>query len=115
MNNARLWLVVSPNVGLPILLGGVALSSFAVHVAVIGNTSWYSDYMAGKPLGTGMQTAAADTGVQTASATTTPKVIMEPATATRGEAVTVVMPDGRTAHAVFEGPLTLASSEPGTQ
>ena len=33
MNNAKLWLVVKPTVGVPLFLTGVAVGSFAVHVA----------------------------------------------------------------------------------
>ena len=113
MNNARLWLVVKPTVGIPLFLGAVAVGSFAVHVAVLSNTTWVSDFLSGKPLGSGQQTAAIEAPVKTAKATgETPRVYMEPATATRGESVTIVMPDGRTAEAVFEAPpLTLAAKD----
>lgn len=51
MNNAKMWLVVKPSVGVPVFLAGVAIASFAVHVAVVGNTTWYADYLAGNKLG----------------------------------------------------------------
>ena len=35
MNNAKMWLVVKPTVGVPLFLTGVAVGSFAVHVAVL--------------------------------------------------------------------------------
>ncbi len=59
MNNAKMWLVVKPTVGVPLFLSAVAVGSFAVHVAVLSNTSWVSDFLSGKELGSGDQTAAA--------------------------------------------------------
>jgi hypothetical protein len=53
MNNAKMWLVVKPTVGIPLFLGAVAVGSFAVHVAVLSNTSWVSDFLQGQPLGSG--------------------------------------------------------------
>jgi len=53
MNNAKMWLVVKPTVGIPMFLTAVAIGSFAVHVAVLTNTSWVSDFLQGKPLGSG--------------------------------------------------------------
>ena len=53
MNNAKMWLVVSPSVGVPLFLGAVAVGSFAVHVAVLSNTSLVSDFLSGQPLGSG--------------------------------------------------------------
>jgi hypothetical protein len=52
MNNAKMWLVVKPTVGIPLFLSAVAIGSFAVHVAVLTNTSWVGDFLQGKPLGT---------------------------------------------------------------
>ncbi|MEL6646582.1 MAG: light-harvesting protein, partial [Pseudomonadota bacterium] len=57
MNNSKMWLVVSPTVGVPIFLGAVAIGSFAVHVAVLSNTSWVDDFLQGVPMGTGDQAA----------------------------------------------------------
>lgn len=51
MNNSKMWLVVKPTVGIPLFLGAVAVGSFAVHVAVLTNTSWVSDFLSGQPLG----------------------------------------------------------------
>ncbi len=58
MNNAKMWLVVNPSVGVPVFLGAVAVGSFAVHVAVLSNTSWVSDFLSGVPLGSGDEQAA---------------------------------------------------------
>lgn len=85
MNNAKMWLVVKPTVGLPLFLGGVAIGSFAVHLAVLSKTTWYEDYLLGQPLGTGARTAAL-VGEDAADA----------------QKVVVVMPDGSRATAVIQ-------------
>ena len=59
MNNAKMWLVVKPTVGVPLFLSAVAVGSFAVHVAVLSNTSWVSDFLSGKELGSGDMESAA--------------------------------------------------------
>lgn len=95
MNNAKIWLVVSPTVGIPLFLGAVAVGSFAVHVAVLSKTHWYEDYLVGKPLGS---TATAMLNTQST----------EPANAAYIAAgskdVLIVMPDGSTAHAILQAP-----------
>jgi light-harvesting protein B-800-850 alpha chain len=47
MNQGRIWTVVDPSVGLPALLGGVAVIVLLVHFAVLQNTSWVSAFMNG--------------------------------------------------------------------
>ena len=47
MNNSKMWLVVRPTVGVPLLLGTVAISSLAVHAAVLNTTPWLADYYQG--------------------------------------------------------------------
>ncbi len=42
-----LWLVVPPSVGLPLLLGTVALIAILVHAALIGHTKWFPKYWEG--------------------------------------------------------------------
>lgn len=58
MNNAKMWLVVKPTVGVPLFLSAVAIGSFAVHVAVLSNTTWVSDFLSGQELGSGSDSAA---------------------------------------------------------
>ena len=53
MNNSKIWLVVKPTVGIPLFLSAVAVGSFAVHVAVVSNTTWVSDFLSGQELGQG--------------------------------------------------------------
>lgn len=47
MNQGRIWCVVNPTVGLPLFLGSVALTSLAVHTAVMTHTNWMSNYWQG--------------------------------------------------------------------
>ena len=47
MNQGRVWCVVNPTVGLPLLLGSVALTSLAVHTSVMTHTTWMSNYWQG--------------------------------------------------------------------
>ena len=98
MNNAKMWLVVKPTVGVPLFLSAVAVGSFAVHVAVLTNTSWVSDFLSGQELGTGDMAAAkmldADPNVAKAS-----YVLPAPDGA---KEVTIVLPDGTTARAILQ-------------
>ncbi len=100
MNNAKMWLVVKPTVGVPLFLTAVAVGSFAVHVAVLSNTSWVADFLSGKPLGTGAMAAAEMVPEQTAKVAYIPGGSHE---------VLVTMPDGTTAHAVLTMPEDMAS------
>jgi light-harvesting protein B-800-850 alpha chain len=43
----KIWLVVKPTVGIPLLLGAVAVSSFAVHYALLTHTTWLPKYLNG--------------------------------------------------------------------
>jgi light-harvesting protein B-800-850 alpha chain len=47
MNNAKMWLVVNPTVGIPALLGSVAVIALIVHFAVLNNTTWFPAYFGG--------------------------------------------------------------------
>jgi light-harvesting protein B-800-850 alpha chain len=47
MNNAGIWLVVRPTVGLPLFIGGVCVTALVVHTAVLTNTTWYPAYLNG--------------------------------------------------------------------
>jgi light-harvesting protein B-800-850 alpha chain len=47
MNQGRIWCVVSPTVGLPLLLGAVAIIAFTVHFAILNNTTWFAAYWQG--------------------------------------------------------------------
>lgn len=47
MNQARIWLVVKPTVGLPLFLGTVLIISLLVHYSVLANTTWFSAFWEG--------------------------------------------------------------------
>lgn len=100
MNNAKMWLVVKPTVGVPLFLSAVAVGSFAVHVAVLSNTTWVADFLSGKALGTGMASAEQVLPEQTAKVAYVPGGSHE---------VLVTMPDGTTARAVLTMPEDMAA------
>ena len=114
MNNAKMWLVVNPTVGIPLFLGAVAVGSFSVHVAVLSNTTWVSDFLSGQPLGTG--SAAIE---QPASSTDLAnRVVIDPSAmpaAADGQRATIVLPDGRTAEIVIKEPTATAAAMPVSQ
>lgn len=58
----KLWCVVKPSVGIPLMLSAVAVGSFAVHYALLTNTTWLPKYLQG---GT-KQTAMAEPTTQLA-------------------------------------------------
>jgi len=47
MNQAKIWLVVKPTVGLPLFLGSVALISLLVHYALLTHTTWVPGFFEG--------------------------------------------------------------------
>ena len=47
MNQGRIWTVVSPNHGLPLLIGSVALTSLIVHYSILSHVSWMGGYWNG--------------------------------------------------------------------
>jgi light-harvesting protein B-800-850 alpha chain len=47
MNQGRIWTVVHPTVGLPLLLGSVTVIALLVHLALLNNTSWFPKYWNG--------------------------------------------------------------------
>ncbi|MEM6357855.1 MAG: light-harvesting protein [Pseudomonadota bacterium] len=104
MNNSRMWLVVNPTVGIPVFLGAVAVGSFCVHVAVLSNTTWVSDFLSGKELGS-TETAAIEGEVKTAAI---PSGALKASTASvaafDGQRVQVVLPDGSVAEAIIQAP-----------
>lgn len=47
MNEGKIWTVVSPNHGVPLFLGAVALIALTVHFAILNHTTWFSAYWQG--------------------------------------------------------------------
>lgn len=108
MNNAKMWLVVPPAVGVPVFLGAVAVGSFAVHVAVVSNTTWVSDFLKGQPMGSseGMASATvAPADVENAQAS----FVMPDADG--AQVITVILPDGTAAKAILQPPEVHASAQ----
>lgn len=101
MNNAKMWLVVKPTVGVPLFLSAVAVGSFAVHVAVLSNTTWVSDFLSGKPLGAGAATASL--------VIETPEAAKASYLPSGSQEVLITMPDGTMTRAVLTLPQEMAS------
>ncbi len=99
MNNAKMWLVVKPTVGVPLFLSAVAVGSFAVHVAVLSNTTWVSDFLSGKPLGAGSASLVVET----------PDVAKASFNPSGSQEVLIKMPDGTVTRAVLTLPESMAS------
>ncbi|MEL7344612.1 MAG: light-harvesting protein [Pseudomonadota bacterium] len=106
MNNAKMWLVVPPAVGVPVFLGAVAVGSFAVHVAVVSNTSWVSDFLMGQEMGTDDMASVVVPSVDTDTAKVAYTYPMEDG----AQMITVIMPDGTTARAILQPNEVLASA-----
>lgn len=98
MNNAKMWLVVKPTVGVPLFLSAVAVGSFAVHVAVLSNTTWVSDFLSGNELGSGAQSASA---LQLSDPDTARVSYIAPSIDGKRE-VTIIMSDGTPVKAILQ-------------
>jgi light-harvesting protein B-800-850 alpha chain len=61
MNQGRIWCVVHPTVGLPLFLGAVALTSLAVHTAIMTHTTWMGNYWMGSKARVAMETTPGQT------------------------------------------------------
>lgn len=106
MNNAKMWLVVKPTVGVPLFLSAVAIGSFAVHVAVLSNTTWVSDFLSGNELGSGGQSASATILADPDTA----KASYVAPTADGAREVTIIMSDGTPVKAILQPPERHATS-----
>jgi light-harvesting protein B-800-850 alpha chain len=107
MNNAKMWLVVPPAVGVPVFLGAVAVGSFSVHVAVLSNTSWVSDFLSGQPLGSGDTQEASAALLENKDVAKASYVIPG---ADGAQQVLVILPDGTTTTAMMQMPGALKAS-----
>ncbi len=68
MNQGRIWCVVNPTVGLPLLLGSVAVTSLVVHAEILSHTNWMSNYWQGSA-----RTHTSDNGTGAPVASITPQ------------------------------------------
>ncbi|MEL6226928.1 MAG: light-harvesting protein [Pseudomonadota bacterium] len=105
MINSKMWLVVQPTIGIPLFLGGVAVGSFAVHLAIVSNTSWVGDFLSGKEMGSSKH-ASIEAPIQPASLPLAEAKVYP----TSSDEMIVVLPDGRMGKAVLKTPLALGST-----
>ena len=47
MNEGRIWLYVSPSVGIPLFFIAIAAVALLVHASILMNTSWFGSYWEG--------------------------------------------------------------------
>lgn len=47
MNNARLWTIVNPTVGVPIFFIALVATSLFIHLQVLSSTTWFGDFWKG--------------------------------------------------------------------
>ncbi len=43
----KMWTVVKPTVGIPLIIGAVAVGSFSVHYAILTHTTWVGAFLEG--------------------------------------------------------------------
>ncbi|MBF9061229.1 light-harvesting protein [Rhodobacterales bacterium HKCCSP123] len=104
MNNAKMWLVVKPTVGVPLFLTGVAVASLAVHVSVIGAGvgSWYGPYVTGSSSGDTASLSTEQSVLPAAGEATADLPMFIEANADGTQSMRVILPDGRTATLVVD-------------
>ena len=106
MNNSKIWLVVNPTVGIPLLLSAVALSSFAVHLAILSKAPNLLYYGPDRVETVDADTTSLDPAEGAAKAA---KVADAALGLGEGAEVLITMPDGTTARAIVQGDATVAS------
>ncbi|MEI6486585.1 MAG: light-harvesting protein [Sphingomonadales bacterium] len=47
MNEGRIWLYLSPNIGLPVFFVAMAAVALLVHASVLMNTTWFAAFWQG--------------------------------------------------------------------
>jgi len=103
MNQGRIWCVVHPTVGLPLLIGSVALTSVVVHTAILTHTNWMGGYWQG-----GSKAKAAM--IDSASPASLAAVGTDPSFAITVTPVKGAEGDSQTAFVVTVGPKTAAAA-----
>ena len=109
MNNSKIWLVVKPTVGIPIFLSAVAIGSFAVHVAVLSNTTWVADFLSGRALGSSAETAMLQDKTRPLAKATN----FDQESFRSSDRIWIEMPDGTRVQAILAPPDRLASAGSG--
>lgn len=72
MNEGRIWLYVSPSVGLPLFFIGVAAIALIVHASILINTSWFGSYWEGSAAAAAAPAAEAAPAMEAAPAEAAP-------------------------------------------
>lgn len=72
MNQGRIWCVVHPTVGLPLLLGSVTAISLIVHATVLTHTPWFSNYWSGSARPKAVSENMPKTGLASTTSMATP-------------------------------------------
>ncbi len=68
MNEGRIWLYVSPSVGIPLFFLAFVLAALAVHASILNNTTWFAGYWQGSAtVAAPALAAAAPAAVETAA------------------------------------------------
>jgi light-harvesting protein B-800-850 alpha chain len=104
MNQGRIWCVVSPTVGLPLLLGSVTTIALLVHASVMNHTTWMSGYWQG-----GANAKVAQAADPSHAATPTSNA---PALAVSVTPVNAASGDGATSFVVTVTPRTAPATAP---
>jgi light-harvesting protein B-800-850 alpha chain len=47
MSEGRIWLYVSPTVGIPLFFIAFVTAALLVHAAILTNTTWFGDFFQG--------------------------------------------------------------------
>jgi light-harvesting protein B-800-850 alpha chain len=69
----KIWCVVKPSVGIPLFLGAVAVSSFAVHLTLLNTAPWLKNYYVGGQKVAAAAVAAPPAETTAAAAVAAPK------------------------------------------
>jgi light-harvesting protein B-800-850 alpha chain len=72
MNEGRIWLYVSPSVGLPLFFIGVAAIALIVHASILLNTSWFGSFWEGSAAAAAAPAAEAAPAMEAAPAEAAP-------------------------------------------
>ncbi len=75
MKEGRIWLYVSPTVGLPLFFIAFVTASLLVHASIMTHTTWMSSFWQG-----GYKAAAEAKAAAAAPAAAAPEAAMAPAT-----------------------------------
>ncbi len=63
MNEGKIWLYVSPNVGLPLFFLAIAVVALLVHASILTSTTWFAGYWEGAAKPAAVAAAPANTQV----------------------------------------------------